>query len=392
MIGFLPILALIYLLRPFRRIQVWHLPAENMGALSADLDLFSRRYKARALPKNKIWLLFASVAINPTFLRMWHRAFPFVESRFLARIYFLLRPLLERTGVCDVNYFHSWDYLEANIYSPPLFFTVEEIEHGRKALAKMGVGEKDWFVPFHVREESYFLKVMPKEHLEYHQRAGFPTRHRDANIANYLPAAELIAERGGYAIRTGVHVAFPLPTSNPRIVDYASRFRSEFMDIYLFGNARFFLCSETGVLYTPSIFNVPCACANTAHLAMPPLRPTDLYIYKMWRRKGEDRPLTFPELRETPLFDYHSFRGGKKNIPVVELGLEAIENAPEDILDLCRDMLDQLDGIAPSAEARELQQIWRRRYMRHLDSIPHSEYAGWIGPRFVLKHRHLIEP
>ena len=65
------------------------------------------------------------------------------------------------------------------------------------------------------------------------------------------------------------------------------------------------------------------------------------------------------------------------------------ENDPDDILGVCQDMFDILDGIEPSTEAKYLQAEYGRRYLSHM---PGYELGGNVGARFALKYKHLIVP
>jgi hypothetical protein len=69
------------------------------------------------------------------------------------------------------------------------------------------------------------------------------------------------------------------------------------------------------------------------------------------------------------------------------LGLEWVENDATDILGLCQDMLDKLVGKPPPSEAIDLQTRFRSYYVR----AGTGPYIGYIGPRFVIRHAHLIE-
>ena len=80
-----------------------------------------------------------------------------------------------------------------------------------------------------------------------------------------------------------------------------------------------------------------------------------------------------------PWDDYETF---EKN------GFGILENTPEEILELCMDMEDRLNGVAPDAAARELQVIYKERF---LGGGPYDlAHVPDIGPRFAKKYQSLI--
>ena len=93
----------------------------------------------------------------------------------------------------------------------------------------MGIGADDWFVCMHARDTSYLREWRP-EYADAWDKVDF----KNASIESYVKAAEYIAAQGGFVLRYGAVVEKPFPvTDNPRIIDYATKHRSDFMDIFL---------------------------------------------------------------------------------------------------------------------------------------------------------------
>lgn len=53
---------------------------------------------------------------------------------------------------------------------------------------------------------------------------------------------------------------------NPKIIDYATKYRSDFADIYLSAKCKFFVGCSAGILCVPYIFHVPVIQANVNQL------------------------------------------------------------------------------------------------------------------------------
>jgi putative glycosyltransferase (TIGR04372 family) len=190
----------------------------------------------------------------------------------------------------------------------------------------------------------------------------------------------------------GAVVERPLPAhGNSRIIDYATQHRSDFGDIYLLGKCRFLLCCGTGTESVPPLFGIPVAKANMMPLRPTPVGANGLYIPKLIRPLAGGRPLSFAECAEMGAYAY----GDRAREMVWEypgrleqLGYTPDENEAEDILDLCLDMLDLLDGIPSDSEAARLQALYQSRFFGH---FPDACLLPKIGARFALKYRNLIE-
>lgn len=374
----------LYLTEPFVRIRLGILNDSQIGMLAIVTDIFCRRLKVGAFPPGAKFVFFAWNPANRQLLDMWKRVLPIVESKVMRAFAEAIQPILERTRFHAECPYHHIEHEEMAKAPTMLSFTPAEDVRGRRALAEMGIGPDDWFVCFHARDPAYKA-----------QRTGFgktDTRAniRDCSIENFIPAARLIAARGGFAIRMGKIVESPLPDLGPRVVDYASHHRSDFMDIYLSGRCRFFLASDSGA-YVPALcMDIPVACTNMAGFMDVGLGPRMMYIPKLLRRKTDGRLLTIPEIKGLGLFEVPVAEGKNLYNPLryEHMCVEWVENSADEIADLCLDMIDHLEGRRPPPEAERLQALYRGYY----DGPHSSPYAGPIGPRFVLRHAALIEP
>ena len=97
--------------------------------------------------------------------------------------------------------------------------------------------------------------------------------------------------------------------------------------------------------------------------------------------------MTFPECLERHFFDIQ--RPWARQFQFDAVDVDVAQNPPEDVLDLCKDMLESTEGIAPPPEARDLQRDFKAMYTPGMAS---REWAPNIGPRFAVKYRHLIHP
>jgi len=378
-------LPFLYLIEPFYRIRIRDLLQDRIGHLSLMNDVELRKWQLMGKPARTFFVYVLWNPANRQLANMWRRKLFVIENRWVASAFYGMRPLLARTRFLSRPPVIEKEHEVISLSRPNLEFTDEEEREGRRRLAEMGIKERDWFICFHARDSRYL-----------NERPGFSVRgikdpYRNCSIENYLPAAKWIAEQGGFAIRVGMLADQPLPDLGPRVIDYATRYRSDFMDIYLAARCRFFLGNSSGLICVPICFNRPTAQANKVPLSASGLGNQQLFIPKLLRQLGSGKILTFPEAHALGLFDTSTrarWDRCEASHTYLQLGLEWVENTPEDILDLCKDMVDMIEGRPANPEAIRLQEIYRQFHFGALT----SRYSSRIGPRFALKYRHLIEP
>jgi len=231
---------------------------------------------------------------------------------------------------------------------PNLSFTSEENVLGERYLREIGIPPKASFICFHNRDSAYLDEVHSNYAWNYHD-------YRDSSIENYLSAAEAIIKRGNYAVRLGSITIDKVKSTNPKLIDYANNGkRTDFLDIYLSAKCKFILCSDTGMSFPAEVFKRPLVYVNwTVLLRLPVYALNGLIIFKKFYLKNEKRFMSFSELI---MFD---FGGADTNEIFANLGLEVIENTPEEIRAVTMEMDDRLNGTWESSEKDEdLQQLF----------------------------------
>ena len=211
------------------------------------------------------------------------------------------------------------EYHEMNELPRTLEFTEHEKIKGKKALYDMGIDS--WYVCVNARESNYLKQK--------YNNNGHGHDFRDSNINSYLKAMDYITEQGGYVIRMGQYVENKMDTDNPKIIDYAHKYRSDFMDIFLCANCRFYLGDSAGLFAVASIFDRPVCIVNMIPINYP-MRKGDLVLFKkIWSNKLH-RMLTFEEMKDERLW-YNSY--------YVENKLDVVDNTADEILKQTKNML-----------------------------------------------------
>ena len=183
----------------------------------------------------------------------------------------------------------------------------------------------------------------------------------------------------------GSVVSEPLPAASPMVIDYATRYRSDFMDIFLGAKCYFYIGDQSGLDAIPGIFRRPVATVNLSQFQRARTwGPDDLFVTKkLWLRK-ERRLVTFREI-----FDWHidDVRRGEE---YGRIDIEVVENTPEEITALAVEMDERLKRTwQPAAEDEELQRRFWSIYKA--DKLFHGEILSRVGADFLRRNRELLD-
>jgi len=260
---------------------------------------------------------------------------------------------------------------------PPLSFTAEEEQLGQAVLRELGIPEGAPFICFFARDSAYnVLNPIPVDR---------ENNYRDSSIHTQVPAAEELTRRGYFALRMGAIVKEALHSTNPMIVDYATKHRTEFMDIYLAAKCRFLLGDGAGLTHgVIPLFRRPLAIVNFIPIEhLYSWDPSHLTIPKnLWLRE-ERRFMTFRE-------NLDSGSGSFINDGMYEqAGIELVDNTPEEIAAVAVEMDERLNGTWRTTE--EDQELQKRFWSLFKHSELHGVILSRIGSEFLRQNRDLLE-
>lgn len=367
------------------KIRITPLHCARIGHMSVNTHMFLADRETGKEDIANFRVFFGASPCNRQLFDMWKRRLPLFESRLAWVIFNYTEDILSRLPTFQTlpaNRAYP-DQFELCVKSGPILdFTKEDKIRGKRLLRDLGIGEDDWFVCFQARDSAY-----------HEMRAGADVkRHRNCEIETYLKAARFITSKGGFAIRVGQSVSEPLSNTNDdKIIDYSNEFRSDFGDVFLLGNCKFFLASATGTVSVSSLFDTPAAVANFIPYHPSP-NTGGLFSPKLMKDNRTDRLMNFLEISKYLDFE----RKMTEDVPddfadVYENeDVSLIDSSADDILNLCMDMYDEVEGREPSEEASALQhQFMDTLYVGCSDRV---KFAPKVGPRFAMKYRDLIVP
>lgn len=373
---FLPLVILLRIMRPVLHIRLGRLRSDRIGHFAMNTELYLCELDAGLYGSNAVDIFYHSPNIcNKQLKKMWDRTLcVFQIASYLDRF--------NRFFPGGTIHTIPWRDSDRDIYGllgntqPHLQFTVEEEERGRDGLRAMGIPDGCPFVCFHQRDNCYLSNIFPQWDWSYHD-------YRDASLASFIPAAEELARRGYYVIRLGSHVKEALPKCHPHVIDYATRFRTDFLDIYLGAKCHFFFGMDSGIYSIPAIFRRPIAFVHFSCLEyIDASHPHYLFICKKFFHRGEGRFLLFKEVLDRGIGGLLSSRDYEMH------DVQLIENTSEEITAIVIEMDERLKGTWQAAhEDEELQRIFWSLFK---PGKCNQLFRPRLGTHYLSSNRHLL--
>jgi putative glycosyltransferase (TIGR04372 family) len=236
--------------------------------------------------------------------------------------------------------------------------TAAEDRLGAALLAEMGVPAGSRFICIHFRESGYWRGRKPE--------IGSDSDFRNANLDNAAQAMLAAAERGYYVIRLGALASRPLPVEHARIIDYTTRCRSEFMDVYLAARCSLMISTGSGIDTVSYLFRRPLLYLNLSSWGLEYLGAAQpmMFMFKQFRRDG--RLMGFAEIVALGAQEFTVTKD------FVAAGIALEEQSPDEITEAVTEMLDRLEGThVPDAA----DQARRERIRAHIRNSP--RYRDW---------------
>lgn len=314
-----------------------YLPVGSIGNYE-HLDIYIKAGILGLRPSKKLILLVepGTRINNPCYLNYWKRYITVISDPLLIE---KLVPLERRLTIPLNAYMFLWGKIHKSFlalgivreqwikekHPPILTLSDEDYQRGWQCLKSLGMKQGDWFVCLHVRERGFKDNNSSADDF------------RNADINTYNVAINTITDVGGWVIRMGDSTMKPLPQMS-RVIDYAhSNVKSDWMDVFLCAQCRFFIGTSSGLAVFAMSFGVPVAITN--------LLPTcgayymtsnDLFIPRLCKSREKNCLLDFSELFSPKtgsavtqcLYDF-------QNIEIMKNTEEEIEDVAVEMLERC---------------------------------------------------------
>lgn len=381
--GLLAVIPVLFvrLIRPLLWIRFGVLTSQRIGHFAFDVEMYLCEREV-GLQNKKAWDIFGydGFICNGQWKKMCERVLHVSQfSKYCFRINRLLPGGEAHRIRILANDRHSSRDVHGLIQRTKqhVTFTEEEERRGLLSLRELGVPVGADFICFHARDSSYLKTIYPQWDYSYHD-------HRDGNVHNFVLAAENLASRGIYSLRMGAVVSEKINSNNPKIIDYSSLGRTDFMDIYLSSHCRFFLASCSGIDTVAQVFRRPVVYTNLIPLEYAPSWDSrNLLIPKKLWLSRDHRYLSFREIFERGL------ARGTSLLQYRECGIEVVENTADEIADVAMEMEDRLNGTFRSTE--EDEELQARFWALFKHSQLHGHILARVGTSFLRQNRALLD-
>lgn len=374
----IPIVIVVRLLRPFVLIRFGRLVSGRIGHYAVNTEMYLCERELGLSGEKGIDIFFNDMfnVCNRQLSRMWGRVIP--VSPF-AQLCYIANNWIPGGQVHLVSWRHRQP---TDLYGvlartkPKLSFIDKEERIGTRMLEEIGIPKGSSFVCFHIRDSAYLNSVAPSRDWSYHN-------YRDCSIQNFIPAVEELVRRGHYVVRMGAKVKEPLNIKNPKIIDYAVKYRTDFLDIFLAAKCTFFIGCGAGIDGVARIFRRPIAYPNNIPLEyMPMWSSKDLTIPKKLFYRKENRFLTFKEVFDLGASNYLRAEQYDK------VGAVPVENTSEEIAALVIEMDERLKGTWASTENDE--ELQRQFWAIYKPIEPYKVIRSRIGAEFLRQNLDLL--
>lgn len=373
-----PLVLLVRLLRPFVLVRFGKLDSSRIGHFASFPEIYLCEREAGINKKRTYDIFYCDELIsNHQLKKMWKRILHISTFPSLAFLANRVNCCLPGCNKHIVPMEECKDLYGFYKHTPPhLSFTNEEERRGEQLVRKLGIAQDLPFVCFHARDGHYLKNVKKVYDWSYHD-------YRNSNVQSHIAAAEELARRGYFLVRMGAIVEKPLVTSNPMIIDYATKYRTDFLDIYLCAKCRFFIGSGAGIDEVLKIFRRPILSTNFIPLnRIEDLNSMRLFIpKKLWLRK-ERRFLAFREILDSKIGKFfYSWEYEEADIDIKD-------NTSAEIREAAIEMDERLKGTWQTSEDDELLQ--RRFWSLFKPSQLRTEISTRIGTEFLRQNRQLL--
>ncbi len=317
--------------------------------------------------KNNIILGELSSFANPCLMKYWENHCRLIDNQkivnYLTKITYPIEENLASFECSDGKILNLEEFAmktqlqwESENRNHLINLTDEHKKRGYELLHKIGVPKGGWFCGLHVREGNDDLSAI-----------------RNAKISSYMLAIEEISKMGGWVIRLGDKSMQHHYAPGLNYIDYVfSEHQSDWMDVFIWSEGRFFIGTGSGPSAIPICFGKPVAFSNWGPLGKRQWGKIDLFLPKIYVYKSTQIPLTMEER----LYSHFAYHESYKALE--SMGVEVLDNSPEEIKDLISEMYTKIN----SNQNLTPRQILQKKRFANL-SIAHNVYPSDLANAFI---------
>ena len=281
-------------------------------------------------------------------------------------------------------------YKEIPISQSILSLSAEEHMRGQREIKARGLQKPYVCIS---NRDSAFLQAEKQQF----GKVDFRDKYRNSDIETHSLAIDYLHEQGIQAVRVGSVVEKEWTYIN--LVDCTGERRSEFLDVYLNSENKFFVSDLSGIMTIAQLFAKPLVVLNAPcityryDLMVFYRTDRDLAIYKKLWDMRHNRFLTVREMLD---YEVNIATQEKNGVAAViryyqDHDILPINNTAEEIRAVVHEMNQRIDGtMVYDSLDKELQ----ARYREIVDNYPLGEslLADWsMGSQFLRENQWLLD-
>ena len=208
--------------------------------------------------------------------------------------------------------------------------TQKYLDKGESFLKSIGINNSDKIILLYVRDSSYLKKTFPHKNYSYHD-------YRDSNFDNYIEAINYATSKGYYVFRMGAVVEKSQNLEDKKFIDYATKHRTDFLDIYMGHRCSFLFGTPGGYDSVPALtFRKPILSTDSCPLfpIIYSARSKMLYSLKHYYSIKEKKKLSIEEIFNLNISDVIGSELKKKNIQLIQNSSEELKESLEEMISL----------------------------------------------------------
>ena len=260
---------------------------------------------------------------------------------------------------------------------PSVRLTPEEIVRGEAFLEEIGIDKHQSFICYTVRSESYYLKRIEEGVILK------PRSVRNPSEVVYLQVAAEMCRNGVPVIRMGKDLDTSISEEiYPGVIDYAKKYRSDFLDIFLLSRCKFLFSGGSGIVWFRWLFNLPAVFCDNFDIRRTQMNQDLTIFQKVWLSR-ENRFASISEMlkmRNQYSQETHQER----------LGVKLVRNTFEEISTVCDEMNARIDGLWKTTADDEILQHRYHALVAKYSDLPNQQGGGRIGAAFLRENADLL--
>lgn len=382
---FSPIIILIFLISPFLKIKIGKIRCNLIGHMTTPIEIFMSEKNFGLRPKNEVILWYRdkrsisnkflynklkdNLVILPGFilypLHILFSKFAYTEQFVYYKV--VNNPINSSKKILYDKLYDNNNVLEKTPSN--IKFTKKEIKIGNEFLKQNNINPEENLVCFGSRSKFY-----KKEEF---------TSIRNASIKSQMLGIKFLTDKNYQAIRMGRDEVVKINGVNNKIFDFSfSKFKDDFIDIYIISKSKFMISTEHGLNEVATSMRVPKLIVNfwgwhnlQSQNLTPIILPKKIFYTK------ENRLLSYSEIFDKKL----------SNISTIEnLGTDykIIDNNENEIAESIKEIFNYINKVNFDYEKyfQEQHNFWRV-FHKFYNFTPHKTI---ISPSFFKKFKVLF--